>query len=102
GQMLRASTRRRTTTVVHEHIALVGRANRLLAPRVTRIATSFPHVQGLKAADLTRIAFPGIPERREVAKLRDLPYPAASATINLLVTGGSQGARILSAVIPDA
>ena len=97
-----AAARRRVATVLHEQNALIGRANRLLAPRVTRIATSFPQVRGLKAADAARISFTGNPVRPEVAKLRDLPYPAPSGTINLLVTGGSQGARILSAVIPDA
>jgi UDP-N-acetylglucosamine--N-acetylmuramyl-(pentapeptide) pyrophosphoryl-undecaprenol N-acetylglucosamine transferase len=97
-----AAARRRIATVLHEQNALMGRANRLLAPRVTRIATSFPQVQGLKAADVARIGFTGNPVRPDVVKLRDLPYPAPSGTINLLVTGGSQGARILSAVIPDA
>jgi UDP-N-acetylglucosamine--N-acetylmuramyl-(pentapeptide) pyrophosphoryl-undecaprenol N-acetylglucosamine transferase len=97
-----AAARHRIATVVHEQNALMGRANRLLAPRVTRIATSFPHVQGLKAPDIARIAFTGNPVRPEIVKLRDLPYPSPSGTINLLVTGGSQGARILSAVIPDA
>jgi UDP-N-acetylglucosamine--N-acetylmuramyl-(pentapeptide) pyrophosphoryl-undecaprenol N-acetylglucosamine transferase len=97
-----AAARRRIATVVHEQNALMGRANRLLAPRVTRIATSFPQVRGLKAADAARIAFTGNPVRPEIVKLRDLPYSAPSGAINLLVTGGSQGARILSAVIPDA
>jgi UDP-N-acetylglucosamine--N-acetylmuramyl-(pentapeptide) pyrophosphoryl-undecaprenol N-acetylglucosamine transferase len=97
-----AAARRRIATVLHEQNALMGRANRLLAPRVTRIATSFPQVQGLKAADVARIGFTGNPVRLEIVKLRDLPYPAPSDPINLLVTGGSQGARILSAVIPDA
>ncbi|HWE72050.1 MAG TPA: undecaprenyldiphospho-muramoylpentapeptide beta-N-acetylglucosaminyltransferase [Stellaceae bacterium] len=97
-----AATRRRVATVLHEQNALMGRANRLLAPRVTRIATSFPHVQGLKAADVGRTGFTGNPVRPDIVKLRDLPYPSPSGTINVLVTGGSQGARILSTVIPDA
>jgi UDP-N-acetylglucosamine--N-acetylmuramyl-(pentapeptide) pyrophosphoryl-undecaprenol N-acetylglucosamine transferase len=97
-----AAARRRVATVLHEQNALMGRANRLLAPRVMRIATSFPHVQGLKPADAARVTFTGNPVRPEIAKLRELPYPAPTGTINLLVTGGSQGARILSTVIPDA
>jgi UDP-N-acetylglucosamine--N-acetylmuramyl-(pentapeptide) pyrophosphoryl-undecaprenol N-acetylglucosamine transferase len=80
----------------------MGRANRLLAPRVTRIATSFPQVQGLKQADVARTAFTGNPVRLDVVKLRDLPYPAPTGTINLLVTGGSQGARLLSETVPAA
>lgn len=97
-----AAARRRIATVMHEQNALVGRANRLLAPRVSQIATSFPQVQGLKPADAARVTFTGNPVRPEIAKLRALPYPAPTGTINLLVTGGSQGARILSTVIPDA
>ena len=97
-----AAARRRVATVVHEQNALMGRANRLLAPRVTRIATSFPQVQGLKPADAARVAFTGNPVRPEIAKLRERPYLAPTDSISLLVTGGSQGARILSAVIPDA
>lgn len=97
-----AAARRHVATVVHEQNALVGRANRLLAPRVSQIATSFPNVQGLKLADSARVTFTGNPVRPEIAKLRELPYPAPADTINLLVTGGSQGARILSTVIPDA
>ncbi|HEY1504305.1 MAG TPA: undecaprenyldiphospho-muramoylpentapeptide beta-N-acetylglucosaminyltransferase [Stellaceae bacterium] len=97
-----AAGRRSVATVLHEQNALMGRANRLLAPRATRIATSFPQVQGLKAADLGRTAFTGNPVRPDIVRLRDLPYPTPSGTINLLVTGGSQGARILSTVIPAA
>lgn len=97
-----AAARRRIATVLHEQNALMGRANRLLAPRVSQIATSFPHVEGLKPADAARITFTGNPVRPEIGKLRELPYPAPTGTINLLVTGGSQGARILSDVIPDA
>ena len=97
-----AASRRHVATVVHEQNALAGRANRLLAPRVSHIATSFPTVYGLKPADAARVTFTGNPVRPEIAKVRDLPYPAPTGTINLLVTGGSQGARILSTVIPEA
>jgi len=97
-----AATRRRIATLVHEQNALLGRANRLLAPRVSRIATSFPVVAGVKPADAARVAFVGNPVRPEVAALRATPYAAPEARLRLLVTGGSQGARILSAVIPAA
>jgi UDP-N-acetylglucosamine--N-acetylmuramyl-(pentapeptide) pyrophosphoryl-undecaprenol N-acetylglucosamine transferase len=97
-----AAARRHIATVLHEQNALMGRANRLLAPRAAQIASSFPHVQGLKPAEAARVTFTGNPVRPEIAKLRDLPYPVPTDTLNLLVTGGSQGARILSTVIPDA
>ncbi len=97
-----AASRRRATTIIHEQNALVGRANRFLAPRASRIATSFPVVHGLKQDDTTRVAMTGNPVRPEIAKHRAGSYAAPNDKINLLVTGGSQGARILSTVIPEA
>jgi len=97
-----AASRGRVATVLHEQNALLGRANRLLAPRVSCIATSFAAVRGLKPADSARVVFTGNPVRPEVAKHRVTAYTAPGAEFNLLVTGGSQGARILSAVIPIA
>ncbi len=97
-----AATRQHISSVLHEQNALVGRANRFLAPRVSRIAISFPSVEGLKAADTARVVVTGNPVRPEIVAQRAAPYPATADTLNLLVTGGSQGARILSAVIPAA
>ena len=97
-----AATRQHIASVLHEQNAFLGRANRFLAPRVSRIATSFPSVEGLKAADAARVVVTGNPVRPEIVAQRAAPYPATAGTLNLLVTGGSQGARILSAVIPAA
>ena len=96
-----AATRQRIATLLHEQNALLGRANRFLAPRVSRIATALPTVQGLAATD-ARVVMTGNPVRPDVIRHRATPYPAPSDTLLLLVTGGSQGARILSAVIPSA
>ena len=51
-----------------------------------------------------KISRTGMPVRAAIARLRDTPYPALgdSGPIRLLVLGGSQGARILSEVIPAA
>lgn len=97
-----AATRQHIATLLHEQNALLGRANRLLAPRVSRIATSFPAVEGVKPADRARITMTGNPVRPEVIRHRATPYAAPTGEINLLVTGGSQGARILSTVVPAA
>ena len=47
---LLAAALRGMPTVIHEQNAVMGRANRLLAPRVTAIATSFPDVLARSAA----------------------------------------------------
>jgi UDP-N-acetylglucosamine--N-acetylmuramyl-(pentapeptide) pyrophosphoryl-undecaprenol N-acetylglucosamine transferase len=99
-----AATRLGLPTLLHEQNALLGRANRLVASRVRRIATSFTEIAGVRAADRARIVETGNPVRPAVSALRGTPYsfPEASSSFQLLVTGGSQGARILSAVVPAA
>lgn len=91
-------------TVIHEQNALVGRANRLLAPRVAAIATSFPRVARLRAEDESKVVLTGNPVREAVQKLRDQPYrePGRGEDIRILVTGGSQGASVFARVVPDA
>jgi UDP-N-acetylglucosamine--N-acetylmuramyl-(pentapeptide) pyrophosphoryl-undecaprenol N-acetylglucosamine transferase len=99
-----AATRLRVPTLVHEQNAILGRANRLLAPRVLRIATAFPQVGAIKPADRTRVIETGNPVRPAIAAERGTPYPAArpDGAFQILVLGGSQGARVLSEVIPAA
>jgi UDP-N-acetylglucosamine--N-acetylmuramyl-(pentapeptide) pyrophosphoryl-undecaprenol N-acetylglucosamine transferase len=90
-------------TLIHEQNAVLGRANRLLAGRVRRIATAFATVAHTgSVAD--RAIQVGMPVRAAVAALAGRPYvaPTADGTVRLLVLGGSQGARILSDVIPAA
>jgi UDP-N-acetylglucosamine--N-acetylmuramyl-(pentapeptide) pyrophosphoryl-undecaprenol N-acetylglucosamine transferase len=99
-----AATRRGIATVLHEQNAILGRANRLLAPRVATIATSFAAVGALRPPARARIVETGNPVRPEIAALRDAPYdaPGSDGPIRILILGGSQGARILSAVVPAA
>ncbi|MDE2228987.1 MAG: undecaprenyldiphospho-muramoylpentapeptide beta-N-acetylglucosaminyltransferase [Alphaproteobacteria bacterium] len=98
-----AATRLGVPTVIHEQNARLGRANRWLAPRMKRIATSFAQVDGLGRIDRTRIVETGNPVRPAVAAERAMPYvPPVAGPINLFIIGGSQGAHILSAVVPSA
>lgn len=91
-------------TVIHEQNALLGRANRLLAPRVRAVATAFAQVGGMNAADRGKAILTGNPVRPGVRALRGRPYPALGANdpIQLLITGGSQGATVFSDVVPAA
>jgi UDP-N-acetylglucosamine--N-acetylmuramyl-(pentapeptide) pyrophosphoryl-undecaprenol N-acetylglucosamine transferase len=99
-----AASRLKLPTLIHEQNALLGRANRLLAPRVARIATSFPDTQGIAAKDRAKVTLTGNPVRPAIALMRGVGYPAVTsdAPFKILVLGGSQGARILSAVVPRA
>jgi len=90
-------------TVIHEQNAVLGRVNRLLAGRVDAIATAYPNVQRLSPAQAQKVHLVGNPVRTGVLSLRDEPFPPLSAhgPLRVLVTGGSQGARVLSQVVPE-
>ncbi|MGE5546134.1 MAG: undecaprenyldiphospho-muramoylpentapeptide beta-N-acetylglucosaminyltransferase [Solirubrobacterales bacterium] len=91
-------------TAIHEQNAVLGRANRLLAGRVRRIATSYSHVEHLDPAWHRKVVQTGMPVRAAVAAQREATYPPldAEGPVDLLVLGGSQGARVLSEVVPAA
>jgi UDP-N-acetylglucosamine--N-acetylmuramyl-(pentapeptide) pyrophosphoryl-undecaprenol N-acetylglucosamine transferase len=97
-----AAVWRGVPTVIHEQNAVLGRANRLLASRVTRIATSFAEVAALPKG--ARVEMVGMPVRPAIAALAGIPAPemTADGPIELLVIGGSQGATVLSQVVPAA
>lgn len=90
-------------SIIHEQNAVLGRVNRLLARRVDAIATSFPDVDRLDPKFATKVHLVGNPVRVEVLKLRNDPFPPLSeeGLLRVLVTGGSQGARVLSEIVPD-
>lgn len=94
----------RLPTLIHEQNGVLGRANRLLAPRVDRIATSYAHVAKVDERLAGKLVHTGMPVRAAVAALRETPYPAlgTSGPVRIVVLGGSQGARILSEVVPAA
>lgn len=100
---LLAALKDRVPAMVHEQNAILGRVNRLLAGRVDIIATAYPDVQRLKPAYAGKVRLVGNPVRKEVLALRDEPFPALAedGEFRVLVTGGSQGASILSTVVPD-
>ena len=91
-------------SAVHEQNAVLGRANRLLAGRVRHIATVFESIQMLPSACGSKVIRTGMPVRKNILDRHAAPFPELSDTspIRLLVLGGSQGARILSEVIPAA
>jgi UDP-N-acetylglucosamine--N-acetylmuramyl-(pentapeptide) pyrophosphoryl-undecaprenol N-acetylglucosamine transferase len=100
---LRAAQFLAVPTVIHEANAVMGRANRMLAPKATRIAVAFPNTGLMDGHDGKAIVV-GNPVRDMVIAAADTPYdpPAAGGALRLLVFGGSQGARFFSEVMPPA
>jgi len=99
-----AATYGNYNSIIHEQNAVLGRANRLLASRVKRIATSFKGTRLIPKPALSKVVYTGMPVRPEVAAVRNIPYPELNSNgeLQLLVLGGSQGAHILSKIIPEA
>lgn len=86
--------------MIHEQNGVMGRVNRLFAGRVQRIAC------GTWPTDLPTGAtgiHTGNPVRRAVLDHAAAPYaPPGDGPLHLLVIGGSQGARVLSDIVPEA
>ena len=101
--LLAAVTTRRPT-VIHEQNAVLGRTNRILAPYMKAVASSFPTLQHAPEKVQGRAHVVGSPVRADIRAVFDGAYapPAEDGPIRVLVTGGSQGARILSETTPRA
>jgi UDP-N-acetylglucosamine--N-acetylmuramyl-(pentapeptide) pyrophosphoryl-undecaprenol N-acetylglucosamine transferase len=101
---LMAARLRRIPSALHEQNAVLGRANRLLAKRVTTIATSFEQVAGIDETLAGKVVVTGNPVRDLVIEWSRRPYQALQPTgpFHLLVFGGSQGARFFSDLVPPA
>jgi UDP-N-acetylglucosamine--N-acetylmuramyl-(pentapeptide) pyrophosphoryl-undecaprenol N-acetylglucosamine transferase len=97
---LAAATLLRLPRMVHEQNGVPGRVNRLFAPRVDLVAcgtwpTTLP--EGARSEHV------GNPVRTAVLERAGAPYiPPGDYPMSVLVIGGSQGARILSDVVPGA
>jgi UDP-N-acetylglucosamine--N-acetylmuramyl-(pentapeptide) pyrophosphoryl-undecaprenol N-acetylglucosamine transferase len=99
--MLAAFTQNRPA-VIHEQNAVIGRANRLLAARASAIACAFPTLLKAPPQVKARVIVVGNPVRPPIRALYEERYRRPTDTIHLLITGGSQGSRLLSELPPAA
>jgi UDP-N-acetylglucosamine--N-acetylmuramyl-(pentapeptide) pyrophosphoryl-undecaprenol N-acetylglucosamine transferase len=90
-------------SVLHEQNAVLGRANRFLSRRVQVIATGFPDLGGVAPGLRSKLRYTGNPVRPAVLAAAATPYPDfADGLLRVLATGGSQGARVMSEIVPAA
>lgn len=101
---LLAARLRGIPTAIHEQNAVLGRANKLLAKRVTAIATSFERTKFLEGTLADKAVLTGNPVRQSVidAAARRYEAPTSDGVIRILIFGGSQGARFFSDTVPLA
>lgn len=99
-----AAVATRRATVIHEQNAVLGKTNRMLAASVDAVASAFPNLGRASKSVADNVVLIGNPVRPEIRALYERTYaaPKAKGPINVVVTGGSQGARILSVETPKA
>ena len=100
---LLAASAMKIPTVLHEQNAVMGRVNRLLASEAEAVGVAYDEIDRLKPRNRAKTVVVGNPVREEIARLGEMPFPPFDevAPLKILVTGGSQGAAILSQVVPE-
>jgi UDP-N-acetylglucosamine--N-acetylmuramyl-(pentapeptide) pyrophosphoryl-undecaprenol N-acetylglucosamine transferase len=90
--------------IIHDANAVLGRANRFLSRHVRAIATSLPGVLDRDPALSAKTTTVGTPMRPAVLAAAATSYapPEATGPFRLLVVGGSQGAKVMSDIVPPA
>jgi UDP-N-acetylglucosamine--N-acetylmuramyl-(pentapeptide) pyrophosphoryl-undecaprenol N-acetylglucosamine transferase len=90
--------------IIHDANAVLGRANRFLASRVSAIATSLPGVLDRDPALADKTTTVGTPMRPAILAVAGVKFVAPELTepFRLLVVGGSQGARVMADIVPSA
>jgi UDP-N-acetylglucosamine--N-acetylmuramyl-(pentapeptide) pyrophosphoryl-undecaprenol N-acetylglucosamine transferase len=95
-----AATLLRLPRMIHEQNGVLGRVNRLFAPRVDVVACgTWPTdlAEGLEGHHVGNPVRSSVVARAGAGYIQPGEYP-----MDLLVIGGSQGARILSDIVPPA
>jgi len=95
GGMMSALLRR--PLVIHEQNSIAGLSNKVLARAAQQVMSGFPDV-------LPRATWCGNPVRDAIAALAEPQqrYAARSGPLNLLVVGGSLGAKAINELLPQA
>src|SRR5437667_5717731 len=90
--------------IIHDANAVLGRANRFLSRRVNAIATSLPGVLDRDPSLAGKATTVGTPMRPAIlaAAAESYASPEPNGALRLLVVGGSQGARVMSDIVPGA
>ena len=101
---LMAARAHKVPILIHEQNSVLGRVNRAMAGSAAIIACGFERLDRLPESASSRKRVVGNPVRLPILAVRERPYPEAPAggRLNILIIGGSQGARVFGEVIPSA
>jgi len=97
---MRAAQTLRIPTIIHEQNAVLGRVNRVFATKARFVASGFETLE--KCPDRATHVVTGNPLRKQIIEAIPKEYELPTDRINLLIVGGSLGARIVSETMPQA
>jgi UDP-N-acetylglucosamine--N-acetylmuramyl-(pentapeptide) pyrophosphoryl-undecaprenol N-acetylglucosamine transferase len=97
---MRAAQGMGVPTIIHEQNAVLGRVNRVFAAKALFVASGFEELQKLPTG--ANHVCTGNPLREQVINAVPKTYSPPKDDINLLIVGGSLGAKIVSETMPAA
>lgn len=94
------------TIYLHEQNSVVGRVNAIFSLFARRIFTTFPNTKGLTLSASKKALCTGLPiyvkSKYRAETYRVIENISQKQKINIIITGGSQGAQLFSKIIPGA
>jgi UDP-N-acetylglucosamine--N-acetylmuramyl-(pentapeptide) pyrophosphoryl-undecaprenol N-acetylglucosamine transferase len=90
----------KTRVILHEQNAVLGRANRFLVRCADILALNFPNTKAVPKGVALQVV--GNPVRPAIAALHGQEFAPPGERIELLVLGGSLGAKVFGTLVPEA
>ncbi|ABI77645.1 undecaprenyldiphospho-muramoylpentapeptide beta-N-acetylglucosaminyltransferase [Hyphomonas neptunium ATCC 15444] len=97
---LAAARRLGVPIIIHEQNAVLGRVNRQFAKHAQLVASGFERLDRLPRGSAHMVI--GNPVRAPIIAAGQVPFPPTDGTLNIFITGGSQGSRIIGEIVPLA
>ena len=104
GPICLAAKLKKVPVIIHEQNAKIGLTNRVLAKLATKICFAF-EIDNIKnylnPKQLAKSIVVGNPVRKDIVELNHLDKSFNKDKLNLLVLGGSLGAKAINDIIPE-
>jgi len=97
---VKAAQRLGVPTLLHEQNAVLGRVNRALSKGADVLACGFDRLERCSVAE--KLVVTGNPLRAQITNAVPAGYNIPSEQINILIVGGSLGAKLISETMPKA
>jgi UDP-N-acetylglucosamine--N-acetylmuramyl-(pentapeptide) pyrophosphoryl-undecaprenol N-acetylglucosamine transferase len=88
--------------IIHESNQVLGKVNQLFTYSADIIATGFKTIEGINDKFKYKVRFTGTPIRKIIAQSKKETKNSNSKKLNILIFGGSQGAKKFTTLIPQA